>query len=118
MARAADSGGRGTPVTRRTFLRAWAALPMALVLTAYIAPAASGASTEAQGRASVTAQAPPAATPGTDAAGPAVSSCVVTPQMTEGPYFVDERLNRSDIRSDTLDGAVKDGAQVALTVQV
>ncbi|MGH2349370.1 MAG: twin-arginine translocation pathway signal protein, partial [bacterium] len=30
----------------------------------------------------------------------AVPSCVVRPQQTEGPYFVDEKLNRSDIRSD------------------
>jgi len=27
-------------------------------------------------------------------------ACVVRPAMTEGPYFVDEKLNRSDIRSD------------------
>ncbi|MGH6692840.1 MAG: twin-arginine translocation pathway signal protein, partial [Gammaproteobacteria bacterium] len=26
--------------------------------------------------------------------------CVVRPEQTEGPYFVDEKLNRSDIRSD------------------
>src|SRR5262245_47159025 len=26
--------------------------------------------------------------------------CVVRPALTEGPYFVDERLNRSDIRTD------------------
>lgn len=26
-------------------------------------------------------------------------NCVVRPQQTEGPYFVDERLNREDIRS-------------------
>lgn len=28
----------------------------------------------------------------------AVAACVLTPAKTEGPYFVDERLNRSDIR--------------------
>lgn len=33
-------------------------------------------------------------------------ACVVTPQQTEGPYFVDERLNRSDIRSDFNIGVV------------
>lgn len=36
-------------------------------------------------------------------------SCVITPQQTEGPYFVDERLHRSDVRSDPSDGSVKDG---------
>ena len=29
-----------------------------------------------------------------------VPSCVVRPQLTEGPFFVDEKLNRSDIRED------------------
>ncbi len=28
-------------------------------------------------------------------------SCVVTPSATEGPYFVDEGLNRADLTSDT-----------------
>ena len=45
-------------------------------------------------------------------------SCVVRPEQTEGPYFVDERLNRSDIRSDPTDGRVKSGTQLALTLQV
>jgi len=38
--------------------------------------------------------------------------------VTEGPYFVDEKLNRSDIRSDPTTGAVKDGAPFALTFLV
>ena len=29
-----------------------------------------------------------------------VPSCVVRPEMTEGPYFVDEQLERSDIRTE------------------
>ncbi len=45
-------------------------------------------------------------------------SCVVRPEQTEGPYFVDERLNRSDIRSDPTDGRVKSGMPLALTLQV
>jgi protocatechuate 3,4-dioxygenase beta subunit len=45
-------------------------------------------------------------------------SCVVRPEQTEGPYFVDERLNRSDIRSDPADGRVKSGTPLALTLQV
>ncbi|MFM8423918.1 MAG: intradiol ring-cleavage dioxygenase, partial [Chloroflexota bacterium] len=32
----------------------------------------------------------------------AIPACVVRPEMTEGPYFVDEMLNRSDIRSDPM----------------
>ena len=45
-------------------------------------------------------------------------SCVVRPEQTEGPYFVDERLNRSDIRSDPTDGRVKSGTPLALTLQL
>jgi protocatechuate 3,4-dioxygenase beta subunit len=41
-------------------------------------------------------------------------SCIVRPQQTEGPYFVDEDLNRSDIRSDLSDGSVKDGVPLHL----
>jgi len=44
--------------------------------------------------------------------------CVVRPQETEGPYFVDDKLNRSDIRSDPSDGAVAPGTPFALTFNV
>ncbi len=44
--------------------------------------------------------------------------CVVRPEQTEGPYFVDESLNRSDIRFDTSDGSVKPGARLDLTFRV
>jgi protocatechuate 3,4-dioxygenase beta subunit len=44
------------------------------------------------------------------------SACVVRPEQTEGPYFVDERLNRSDIRSDPTNGQIKTGTPLALTV--
>jgi protocatechuate 3,4-dioxygenase beta subunit len=50
-----------------------------------------------------------------------VPACVVTPQLTEGPYFVDEMLFRSDIRSDPTTGAIKEGVPLHLsfrTVQV
>jgi protocatechuate 3,4-dioxygenase beta subunit len=45
-------------------------------------------------------------------------SCVVRPQQTEGPYFVDEKLNRSDIRSDPSDGSVKPGVPLRLVFHV
>ena len=45
-------------------------------------------------------------------------SCVVRPEQTEGPYFVDERLNRSDIRSDPTDGRIRPGTPLALTLPV
>lgn len=45
-------------------------------------------------------------------------ACVVRPEMTEGPYFVDERLLRSDIRSDPATGAVSQGAPLEITMNV
>ncbi len=54
----------------------------------------------------------------TTAASVPVPACVVRPEMTEGPYFVDEMLNRSDIRSDPSDGAVSVGAPLELTFNV
>ena len=48
----------------------------------------------------------------------ALPACVVKPELTEGPYYVDEELNRSDIRSDPTSGGVKDGALLALSFRV
>ncbi len=50
--------------------------------------------------------------------GVAYPSCIVTPELTEGPYFVDENLNRSDIRTDTETGEVKEGVPLELTLRV
>jgi protocatechuate 3,4-dioxygenase beta subunit len=52
----------------------------------------------------------------TGAATAATPSCVVRPQQTEGPYFVDEQLNRSDIRFEPSDGSVKEGIPVRLVL--
>ncbi len=61
---------------------------------------------------SVPTQAPSAANTVT------LSSCMVSPEQTEGPYFVDSKLNRSDIRSDPSDGSVKEGVPLQLTLRV
>jgi protocatechuate 3,4-dioxygenase beta subunit len=44
--------------------------------------------------------------------------CVVRPEQTEGPYFVDELLHRSDLRSDSSDGAVRPGTPLTLSIVV
>mgnify|MGYP003289753560 CR=1 FL=1 len=36
-------------------------------------------------------------------------SCVLVPEVTEGPYFVDNKLRRSDIRADSSGGISPDG---------
>ena len=48
----------------------------------------------------------------------AVPSCIVRPALSEGPYFVDERLDRSDIRSDPGSGRVSSGVPLAVTFSV
>lgn len=48
----------------------------------------------------------------------AVPACVVRPELTEGPYFVDAVLNRSDIRVEPSDDSIKEGAELRLRFQV
>jgi len=50
--------------------------------------------------------------------GTALPSCVVKPAKTEGPYFVDEMLNRSDIRIEPSDGSMVEGVPLQLVFQV
>jgi protocatechuate 3,4-dioxygenase beta subunit len=77
---------------------------------------ASPAASSDAAAASTAASAAPASAAGSVAV--AVPSCVVRPALTEGPYFVDEKLNRADIRSDPSSGTVRPGAVLALTFNV
>jgi protocatechuate 3,4-dioxygenase beta subunit len=52
------------------------------------------------------------------ARGQPVPACVVRPEQTEGPFFVDERLQRSDIRTDPATGAIKEGVPLQLAFAV
>jgi protocatechuate 3,4-dioxygenase beta subunit len=74
------------------------------------------------GRPSATSAATGAGSTATSGASPAGSvalpACVVRPEQTEGPYYVDEGLERSDIRSDPSSGAVSQGAPLSLTFNV
>ena len=45
-------------------------------------------------------------------------TCVLTAALTEGPFFVDEKLNRADIRADPVTGAVSAGIPLALKFNV
>jgi protocatechuate 3,4-dioxygenase beta subunit len=49
---------------------------------------------------------------------PADLSCVVTPAQTEGPYFVEERLERSNLTGDTSNPAVLNGLPLRLELGV
>lgn len=45
-------------------------------------------------------------------------ACIVTPAQTEGPYFIDQQLNRSDIRPDVGSGVAQEGLPLLLTMRV
>ena len=78
-------------MTRRHILRAALASTAAAVLAA-----CSGKKTP---RATASQTPTPSTNPsGTPASSTPLPSCVVRPELTEGPFFVDEKLNRSDIR--------------------
>jgi protocatechuate 3,4-dioxygenase beta subunit len=47
-----------------------------------------------------------------------VPACVVIPELTEGPYFVDLNLDRSDIRTDTTSGESRDGTPIEFVFNV
>jgi protocatechuate 3,4-dioxygenase beta subunit len=60
-------------------------------------------------------------TAGSSQASVAASSaldCVVRPELTIGPYFVDDQLNRSDIRTEPSDNSVKEGVPLTLNISV
>lgn len=48
------------------------------------------------------------------------TACAIlgSPSLTEGPYFVDEDLNRSDIRVDPVDGSTQQGVLLSLAINV
>lgn len=48
----------------------------------------------------------------------ATTGCVVRPAQTEGPYFVDRMLERSDLRLDPSDGSLQPGVTLAITMIV
>src|SRR5687767_11860725 len=55
-------------------------------------------------------------TPGPSSSSPL--NCVVRPELSIGPYFVDDQLNRSDIRYDPREDNVSEGIPLALNINV
>lgn len=45
-------------------------------------------------------------------------SCVARPALTEGPFFVDEKLNRSDIRTDPSNNTIKTGVPLKVKFNI
>jgi len=48
----------------------------------------------------------------------AATSCVLSPAMMEGPYFVEERLNRSDLTTGTTKAGVVQGLPLTLNIDL
>lgn len=46
------------------------------------------------------------------------SACIATPEQTAGPFFLDTRLERADVRSDPTDGTVRDGVPLTLMLSI
>jgi protocatechuate 3,4-dioxygenase beta subunit len=115
---ACDPLGSGSPLAALTATPGGTGAAVTTPTTAATATAAGMGVGVGVGTATATTAT--AATPTTAAdTGPAITAdCVVKPEMTEGPYFVDEKINRSDVRSDTATGAVKEGVPLALTFLV
>jgi protocatechuate 3,4-dioxygenase beta subunit len=111
----------GRILTRREILTLFGAAGGALLVAACV-PTQTGATqpTPASATAVPTATATtvPTAAAITETAAPLAGVCIVRPELTEGPYFVDEQLNRSDIRTSSVDGSVTEGVLLALTFNV
>lgn len=100
-----------TQLTRRDLLGLAAKGAATVVVSqSVLAACASGASNAAD----------TASTVGSVAANgsPGGSSCVITAALEEGPFFVDEKLNRSDIRSDPATAGVSAGVPLSVTFNV
>jgi protocatechuate 3,4-dioxygenase beta subunit len=109
-----DDAQVGRILSRREVLALFGGSSVAL-----LAACAPGALTSASPTAA-TQQTSAAATTAASASSAAavLPSCIVRPALTEGPYFVDEKLDRSDIRSDPGTGAVRPGALLTLNFLV
>jgi protocatechuate 3,4-dioxygenase beta subunit len=110
----ADDQPVGRFLTRREIL---VLLGAAGTATALAACGPTGGSPSSSS--SAAAAATPTGTPGASGtAGAVIPSCVVVPELTEGPYYVDTELERSDIRPDTTTGAVAAGTPLVITFAV
>ena len=102
----------GRVLSRREVLALMGAGTVAVAVAACAPGSSASGSPTAAG--STAAPASSAATASSAAAASSLPSCVVVPELTEGPYYVNENIDRSDIRVDTADGSVSAGAVLTL----
>jgi protocatechuate 3,4-dioxygenase beta subunit len=102
----------GRILTRRELLKLLGGTGVAITIGGVLVPWVEGQSS--------TPSPQPTATP-TSTVTPtptAIPACVVRPELTEGPFFVDTDLNRSDIRTDPRDESVREGIPLKLIFRV
>ncbi len=126
-----DDAPVGHVLGRREALALFGAASLAALVactTPNVAPQATGTMTASTGGTGASGTGAAGAT-GTAAGGTGTASatasamaaapaCVVRPAMTEGPYFVDEKLNRSDVRTSSTGGAARPGVPLDITFNV
>lgn len=113
----------GRLLSRREVLVITGGIGAAAFVAACGAGAASTANAQSDPTASPSGSTPAGASPSPAASTSATASiaasvtptCVAAPALTEGPYFVDEQLNRSDVRSNADGSDTRAGAALALS---
>lgn len=104
-----ESNSKTNTITRRKFLLHLSALSPIVAMVALRGRIFEGLN--------VAQAATPAATPAATLE-PTALACIASPSMTEGPYFVDEMLKRTDIRIDPTDNTTKPGIPLKLAMAV
>lgn len=115
-----DDELRGRILTRREVVSLIGGGALAMLLGAGCGGGGSTGPSTSSNSPSATATPNPnaTATPTPVATAIGTTTCVARPELTEGPYFVDEKLNRSDIRSDPGTGTVQSGVLLTLKFNV
>jgi protocatechuate 3,4-dioxygenase beta subunit len=103
----------GRFLTRREILALFGLGGVSLAAAACAPGTTASPASASSGTSPASAGASPGATLGGD-----VPSCVVVPELTEGPYYVDTGLERADIRPDTTTGDVSAGVPLTLAFAV
>jgi protocatechuate 3,4-dioxygenase beta subunit len=103
----------GRFLTRREILALFGLSGVSLAAAACAPGSTASPLASASTGSSASAGASPVATLGGE-----VPSCVVVPELTEGPYYVDTGLERADIRPDTTTGTVSAGVPLILAFVV
>lgn len=112
-----DDDTVGRILSRREVLAVLGSGAGAALLAACLPQTLSKGSAVASGAPAETAT--PSGSSGVSSSGAAeVPSCVVVPELTEGPYYVDGVMERSDIRGDPAGGDTRDGVPLALSFAV